>query len=119
MSSEGLYWLVIGIVLAEFLYSTWLTLLNIKASHWPVPDLLKDLYDEDRYRKQQDYAMTNRKFSLISSLVSTLITLAIFAFGGFAVFVSYCSLLSQKHYDLKELEWVAISFFRGFSRPRD
>ena len=86
MSSEGLYWLVIGIVLAEYLYSTWLTLLNIKASRWPIPDLLKDLYDEERYRKQQDYAMTNRKFTLISGLVSTLITLGIFAFGGFAAF---------------------------------
>ena len=86
MSSEGLYWLVIVIVLAEFIYSAWLTLLNVKASHWPVPDLLKDLYDEERYRKQQDYAMTNRKFSLVSSLVSTLITLGIFAFGGFAAF---------------------------------
>lgn len=86
MSSEGLYWLVICIVLAEYLYSTWLTLLNIKASRWPVPDLIKDLYDEERYRKQQDYAMTNRKFTLISGLVSTLITLGIFAFGGFAAF---------------------------------
>lgn len=86
MSAEALYWLVIAIVLAEFVYSSWLTLLNIKASRRPVPDLLKDLYDEERYRKQQDYAMTNRKFSLVSSLVSTLITLAIFAFGGFAAF---------------------------------
>ena len=86
MSAEALYWLVIVIVLAEFIYSAWLTLLNVKASHWPVPDLLKDLYDEERYRKQQDYAMTNRKFSLVSSLVSTLITLGIFAFGGFAAF---------------------------------
>ena len=86
MSAEALYWLVIVIVLAEFIYSAWLTLLNIKASHWPIPDLLKDLYDEERYRKQQEYAMTNRKFSLVSSLVSTLITLGIFAFGGFAAF---------------------------------
>ena len=86
MSPEALYWLVIAIVLAEFVYSSWLTVLNIKASRWPVPDLLKDLYDEERYRKQQDYAMTNRKFSLLSSLVSTLITLSIFAFGGFAAF---------------------------------
>jgi STE24 endopeptidase len=86
MSAEALYWLVIAIVLAEFVYSTWLTLLNIKASRWPVPDLLKDIYDEERYRKQQDYAMANRKFSLVSSLVTTLISLAIFAFGGFAAF---------------------------------
>ena len=81
-----LYWLVIAIVLAEFVWSTVLTLLNIKASHGPVPDVLQGLYDEARYRKQQDYAMTNRKFSLISDLVSTLVTLAIFAFGGFGLF---------------------------------
>ena len=86
MSSEGLYWLVICIVLAEYAWSTWLTLLNIKASRQPIPDLLSDLYDAERYRKQQDYAMTNRKFSLISGAVSTLVTLAIFAFGGFAAF---------------------------------
>ena len=86
MSPTALFWLVIAIVLAEYLYSTVLTLLNIRASRLPVPELLNDLYDPARYRKQQDYAMTNRKFSLVSGLVSTLITLGIFAFGGFAVF---------------------------------
>ena len=84
--ATALYWLVIAIVLAEFVWSTVLTLLNIKASHRPVPDVLQGLYDEARYRKQQDYAMTNRKFSLVSDLVSTLVTLAIFAFGGFGLF---------------------------------
>ena len=84
--ATALYWLVIAIVLAEFVWSTVLTLLNIKASHGPVPDVLQGLYDEARYRKQQDYAMTNRKFSLVSDLVSTLVTLAIFAFGGFGLF---------------------------------
>ena len=84
--ATALYWLVIAIVLAEFVWSTVLTLLNIKASHRPIPDVLQGLYDEARYRKQQDYAMTNRKFSLVSDLVSTLVTLAIFAFGGFGLF---------------------------------
>lgn len=53
------YWLVIAVVLAEFVWSSVLTLLNIRSSHRPVPELLRDLYDEDRYRKQQDYAMAN------------------------------------------------------------
>ena len=86
MSSEALFWLVIVIVVAEYVWSTILTLLNIRASRQPVPALLADLYDEERYRKQQAYAMTNRKFSLISGAVSTLVTLVIFAFGGFALF---------------------------------
>ena len=84
--AQTLYILVIVIVLAEYVWSAILTLLNIKASHQPVPALLNDLYDETQYRKQQAYAMTNRKFSLISGLVSTLVTLGIFAFGGFARF---------------------------------
>ena len=88
MSPEFLYWLVIAVVLAEYCWSTCLTLLNIKASRQEIPDLLKDLYDESRYRRQQEYAMTNRKFSLLSGFVSTVVTLAIFAFGGFAVFDS-------------------------------
>ena len=86
MSATALYWLIIGIVLAEYAWSTALTLLNIKASRQPVPDLLSDLYDEKQYRRQQDYAMTNRRFTLISGAVSTLVTLGIFAFGGFAAF---------------------------------
>ena len=86
MSPDALFWLVIAVVLAEYAWSAWLTLLNIRASHQPIPDLLNGLYDEDQYRKQQAYAMTNRKFSLLSGAVSTLVTLGIFAFGGFAVF---------------------------------
>ena len=35
MSSGTLYWLVIAIVLAEYLWSTVLTLLNIRASRLP------------------------------------------------------------------------------------
>ena len=88
MSATALYWLVICIVLAEYVWSTVLTILNIQASRQPIPDLLADIYDAERYRKQQEYAMTNRRFSLVSGAVSTLITLAIFAFGGFAVFDS-------------------------------
>ena len=84
--AQALYILVIVFVMAEYIWSAVLTFLNIKASRRPIPDLLTDLYDETQYRKQQAYAMTNRKFSLISGLVSTLVTLAIFAFGGFARF---------------------------------
>ena len=95
MSPDALFWLVIAVVLAEYAWSAWLTMLNIRASHQPIPDLLNGLYDEDQYRKQQAYAMTNRKFSLLSGAVSTLVTLGIFAFGGFAVFDAAARSLSN------------------------
>lgn len=86
MSPRTLFWLVIAISVAEYAWSSFLTLLNIKASRQPVPGLLADLYNPEQYRRQQDYAMTNRKFSLLSGLVSLIVTLGIFASGGFSVF---------------------------------
>lgn len=86
MRAEFLYGLVIVCVLAEFGWSALLTLLNAKASRQPIPEPLKDLYDAERYRRQQAYAMTNRRFSLLSNVVGTVVTLSLFAFGGFAAF---------------------------------
>ncbi len=86
MSPRTLFWLVIAISVAEYAWSSFLTLLNIRASRQPVPGLLADLYNPAQYRRQQDYAMTNRKFSLLSGLVSLIVTLGIFASGGFSVF---------------------------------
>ncbi|MCR5709144.1 MAG: M48 family metallopeptidase [Bacteroidales bacterium] len=86
MSPSAIFWLVVGVVAAEYIWSAILTFLNIKASHNPVPAVLSGLYDPERYRRQQDYAMANRKFSLLSGAVSTLVTLALFCFGGFALF---------------------------------
>lgn len=86
MSPRALFWLVIAISVAEYAWSSFLTLLNIRASRQPVPALLADLYNPAQYRRQQDYAMTNRKFSLLSGLVSLIVTLGIFASGGFSVF---------------------------------
>lgn len=86
MSPSAIFWLVVGVAAAEYIWSAILTFLNIKASHNPVPAVLAGLYDPERYRRQQDYAMANRKFSLLSGAVSTLVTLALFCFGGFALF---------------------------------
>lgn len=83
---ETLFWLIIAVVVAEFALDTTMTILNIKASGWPVPEILSDVYDSRQYERQQSYSMERRKFSLIASTVSTLVTLAIFAFGGFALF---------------------------------
>lgn len=83
-----LFWLVIAIVVAEFIYSAVLTALNAKASKLPIPAVLEGLYDSGKYAKQQSYSSTRRKFGLISSAVSTAVTLGLFAFGGFALFDS-------------------------------
>lgn len=81
-----LFWTVIAVVAAEFIYSSILTALNAKASRLPVPAVLEGLYDSGKYAKQQSYSSTRRRFGLISSAAGTAVTLYLFAFGGFAAF---------------------------------
>lgn len=82
--ANTLYWIIIVIVLADFLFGIWLQILSIRASKNPIPACLAGLYDEKEYARQQSYFRVNHKMAFITSSLSTLITLAFFAFGGFA-----------------------------------
>ncbi|MEO9891250.1 M48 family metallopeptidase [Aurantibacter sp.] len=57
--------------------------LNAKHFSDPVPNELADVFDEEEYRKSQDYKQTNYKFGLLSSTFSLLLTLTFLLFGGF------------------------------------
>ena len=79
-----MFWIIITIVIAEFLLSILLTYLNHKASHQPIPAELAGIYDDEAYKKQQAYSRTNRKVGVITTVINTACTLGLFAFGGFA-----------------------------------
>ncbi|MBM1106673.1 M48 family metallopeptidase [Aurantibacter crassamenti] len=57
--------------------------LNAKRYGDPVPSELADVFDEEEYRKSQDYKQTNYKFGLLTSTFSILLTLVFLIFGGF------------------------------------
>ena len=79
-----LFWVIIALILADFLMDLWLTLLNVKASKWPVPKVLEGLYDDEKYRTQQAYSNEYRHVGTLSSSVTTVFSLCFFALGGFA-----------------------------------
>lgn len=83
-TSQLLFWLIIAFMLADFGIGLWLTTLTVKASKWPVPKVLEGLYDDEKYRKQQAYSSENRRIGFITSSISLVVSLAFFAFGGFA-----------------------------------
>lgn len=91
----ALFWIVIAIVLAQFAWDVILTALNVKASKRPVPDLLSGLYDEDKYRKQQEYSSVRRRLGVISTSAGTLFILAMFCFGGFSWMDSLARIFSS------------------------
>ncbi|HEX7411575.1 MAG TPA: M48 family metallopeptidase [Bacteroidales bacterium] len=77
------------IIIASFIAEQLLALLNYSRMSYPIPDLLRDVYEEDRYRKSQDYHQANFVFSVVKDSLSTLIILAMLWFGGFAYIDSF------------------------------
>ena len=82
---EILFWIIIAIIVVDFLFEKYLDYLNTTTMSEKLPEEVKGIYDEEKYRKQQAYQKENNKFGLISGTFSFLITLAMFLFYGFAL----------------------------------
>lgn len=81
---EILFWIIIGIIVVDFLFEKYLSYLNTTTMSEVLPDELKGIYDEEKYRTQQAYQRENQRFGLISDSFSVAVTLAMFLFYGFA-----------------------------------
>ena len=79
--AKTLLLLIIAFVTLDFVISSVLSWLNTKWMTHPVPPELEGLYDDEKYRKQQDYMRTNKRVSLIARCVSFALTLVILGFG--------------------------------------
>ncbi len=81
---EILFWIIIGIIVVDFIFEKYLDYLNTKTMSEVLPDELKGIYDEQKYSKQQAYQRENQRFGLLTSSFSFTLTLAMFLFYGFA-----------------------------------
>lgn len=79
-----LFFIIIFILLADFGLERYLAFLNIRFSKNELPAVLKDIYDPEKYAKQQDYFRTNSRFGMLTGSFSFLITLLMYTLGGFA-----------------------------------
>lgn len=83
MSSTTLFYLILAILILEFLIETVLDYLNAKSFSKPVPPELQDVYDAEEYARSQAYKKTNYNFGLLTSSFSLLVILCFLTFGGF------------------------------------
>ncbi|ARV09008.1 peptidase M48 [Winogradskyella sp. PC-19] len=83
MNSEILFYIIIGIIIINFIKDKVLDALNAKHFNDKIPDELVDVFDEDAYKKSQDYKAVNYKFGIWSSLFSLVITLGFLFLDGF------------------------------------
>ncbi len=82
--SQILFYVIIAIIILDFLLERYLDYLNIKALKPDVPEDLKDIYDAEKYRKSQLYLKTNTKFSFLTSLFGLVLILIMLFANGFA-----------------------------------
>lgn len=84
MTPNTLFFIILAIFIADFVFGRCLSWLNIVASKSKLPVQLEDIYDNDQYQRQQQYFRTNSKFSMITSLFSFVIMLIMLMLYGFA-----------------------------------
>ena len=83
MTSTTLFYILIAILIINFIIDKILDFLNTKHFDDEIPTELKDVYENTAYEKSQAYKKANAKFSNITSLFSLVLTLAFFFFDGF------------------------------------
>lgn len=83
MSATNLFYIIIAIILVNFLIDKFLDALNAKHFKDSLPEELKDVYKDEEYTKSQDYKSTNYKFGVITSIFSIALTLGFLFFDGF------------------------------------
>ncbi|WP_299123903.1 M48 family metallopeptidase [uncultured Winogradskyella sp.] len=83
MKAETLFYIIIGIIVINFIKDKILNTINAKHFNDPIPEELNDVYDQDEYKKSQAYKATNYKFGIWTSLFSLILTLGFLFFDGF------------------------------------
>ena len=83
--SQILFFIIIGLLLADFIFERFLEFLNSTQWSDQLPDEVKDIYDEQEYQKQQAYEKVNFRFSMISSSFSFALMFLMVLFAGFAL----------------------------------
>lgn len=81
---EILFWIIIVILVVDFLFEKYLDYLNTTTMSETIPDEVKGIYDAGEYKKQQAYQRENHRFGLISGSFGFAVMLAMFLFFGFA-----------------------------------
>lgn len=93
-----IFWLIICIIIFDYLLEKFLDYLNYTKMQEVIPDALTGIYNEDKYRKSQQYEKVNLAFSMITGTFSFVLILIILFFQGFAFLDSYVSNITDNEY---------------------
>jgi len=84
MSPQTLFYIIIAILVINFIIDQLLDALNAKHFNDALPSEIDDVYDEAEYKKSQAYKKEKYRFGLITAFISIVGTLLFFFLDGFA-----------------------------------
>lgn len=85
MTSQTLFYIIIGILVVNFVIDKILDLLNARRFQDSVPPELKDVYDNSEYERSQLYKREKYRFGRLTGTIFIVATLLFFFFDGFAL----------------------------------
>ena len=83
MEKTVLFYVILAILVVQYLVHQLLEHLNAQRFKSTLPPELSDVFDEKEYQKSQEYKQANYRFGLLSDGFSLLLTLCFLWFGGF------------------------------------
>ncbi len=98
MTPQTLFWIIVALVLFDFILGKSLSLLNLKRMTPELPAELKGIYNEEKYARSQQYQKTNIRFSFISDTFSLVLFLVVLFAGGFAWLDQWVKEISDNAY---------------------
>lgn len=84
MKAETLFYIIIAILVINFIFNQIVDYINAKRFGDPIPAELKDVYDEEEYLKSQAYKKERYRFGVLTSFFMLTVTLLFFFLDGFA-----------------------------------
>ncbi len=91
MDAQSLLILLLAILTFDFTFNKVLEYLNIKSMKEELPEEVKGIYDEEKYKKSIAYSKANNKFGLITSTFSFILSFVLLATGFFGWFDAWVS----------------------------
>jgi len=105
MNAEQVLTLIVVILVADFFFEKTLSFLNLKNLKTELPEELKGIYDEDKYRKSIQYTRENSRFALLTSSFSFILSLILVISG----FFGWLDAEIRNYFDTEI--WVSLAFF--------
>lgn len=84
MNPETIFTIIVAIVIFNYVFSRILEYLNSTRYGAPIPEVLEDVYDKDKYEKSMAYKKVNYRFAILTGTFSLAVILLMLFYNGFA-----------------------------------